>query len=183
MAKRLEEFSKAQKLRRKEYLDPNGCQACDVAEGCRTGVKVRLTATGECVACKLAGRISTPGPARRPRRVRERDLPPDTIVSREEAEAQGWTVFRTGAPCSRGHRAFRFVRGGACTACGRKDGKALDAASVAMLAQAPEALLALHVAQGLGLAIYRTGEPCEACGARSWRLVAGGDCLACRGLV
>lgn len=182
MAKQLEIFEIAAKNRRSRYLDPNGCRACDDAAGCRTGVKVRVTATGECVGCLAAGRTSTPGPAA-VRRVGARGLPPDTIVGRAEAKAKGWKVYRTGEECSRGHRGFRFVSSRACVECGRKDGATLDAASLAMVTDQPEAVFPRHLAVALGLAVYRAGEACPACGASSWRLVAGGDCLACRGLV
>lgn len=182
MAKRLENFETAAKLRRSRYLDANGCRACDDAAGCQTGVKVRITSTGECVGCLSVGRVSTPGPAR-VHKVGARHLPPDTVVGRAESMAKGWAVYRTGEPCSRGHRGFRFVSSRACVDCGRKGGATLDAAALAMVTDQPEAVFPLHLAVALGLAVYRTGEACPACGARSWRLVAGGDCLACRGLV
>lgn len=182
MTKPLEIFDLAAKNRRPRYLDPNGCRACDDAAGCPTGVKVRLTATGECVGCLAVGRVSTPGPAVA-RGAGARNLPPDTIVSRADAKAKGWKVYRTGEECSRGHAGFRYVSSRACVECGRKDGATLDVASRAMVEDQPEAVFPLHLAVALGLAVYRTGEACPACGASSWRLVAGGDCLVCRGLI
>ncbi len=42
---------------------------------------------------------------------------PDIVISRAEAKALGFKVFRTGELCSRGHRAFRYVSTGGCLEC------------------------------------------------------------------
>lgn len=49
---------------------------------------------------------------------------PDMIISREDARLLGFTLFRTGKPCKRGHTGWRSVAGGACLKC--RGAKALD---------------------------------------------------------
>ena len=42
---------------------------------------------------------------------------PETVINRDDAVMLGLSVFRTGKPCKRGHRAFRYVSTGACIEC------------------------------------------------------------------
>lgn len=44
---------------------------------------------------------------------------PDMVIAKESASALGMSVFRTGQPCRRGHKFWRYVNGGACIACMR----------------------------------------------------------------
>lgn len=42
---------------------------------------------------------------------------PDMVISKEDAQQFGFTVFRTGQPCKRGHNGWRWVANGACLEC------------------------------------------------------------------
>lgn len=42
---------------------------------------------------------------------------PGMVISRDDARALGFTLFRTGKPCKRGHTGWRSVAGGACVQC------------------------------------------------------------------
>lgn len=44
---------------------------------------------------------------------------PDMIISREDARRMQLKVFRTGAPCRRGHRGFRWTSTGNCIPCAK----------------------------------------------------------------
>ena len=62
--------------------------------------------TGRCVACaSLKSSVAK--------------LPPDTILSKSDAAALGFDVYRTGEPCRRGHKGFRYVSNGGCIECMR----------------------------------------------------------------
>jgi hypothetical protein len=44
---------------------------------------------------------------------------PDMIISREDARKLQLKVFRTGEPCRRGHRGFRWTSTGNCIPCAK----------------------------------------------------------------
>jgi len=44
---------------------------------------------------------------------------PDMVISKQDAISIGWTVYRTGKPCRKGHRGFRYVASGNCLTCHR----------------------------------------------------------------
>lgn len=47
------------------------------------------------------------------------EMMPDMIISRDEARANGFTQYRTGKPCQRGHTGWRYVSVGTCIPCAR----------------------------------------------------------------
>jgi hypothetical protein len=51
----------------------------------------------------------------------------ETIISRDDARAQGLSRFYTGVPCVRGHQAPRFVSTKACVICARENQSKWDA--------------------------------------------------------
>lgn len=65
--------------------------------------------TGRCATC-FPGLIA-PTPAPRPQ------LPADTIISKQDAIACGYTQYRTGNPCNRGHTGPRYTATGNCIEC------------------------------------------------------------------
>lgn len=67
---------------------------------------------------RYAGRLRA---ALDPAQVEMMKAAPDVVIDRGAALAAGWGVYRTGRPCARGHAAWRFVSGGACTVCGSFD--------------------------------------------------------------
>lgn len=48
---------------------------------------------------------------------------PELVISRPEAKALGWGVYRTGVPCKRGHQGFRYVSSTNCIECHKLRGK------------------------------------------------------------
>lgn len=44
-------------------------------------------------------------------------LVPDLVIDRQAARTFGYTVYRTGKPCSNGHTGWRYVSTGACLDC------------------------------------------------------------------
>lgn len=45
------------------------------------------------------------------------DTAPDLVITRDDAEAVGYKVYRTGKACSQGHTGFRWVVSGICCDC------------------------------------------------------------------
>ena len=45
---------------------------------------------------------------------------PELVIDRRTAAALGMTLYRTGAPCHRGHTGYRFVSTGNCCECRRE---------------------------------------------------------------
>lgn len=80
---------------------------------CREGhIALRRVNNGQCSECTGA-KINIPDPLWR--------QCPDLIITKEDAVKNGFSVYRTGQPCRKGHRAFRYVSTGSCLACmGRK---------------------------------------------------------------
>jgi len=64
---------------------------------------------GRCAGCHEAGREA--------RTADMHTLPPDIVIGRADARAAGFTVYRTGRPCRRGHTGFRYVSTGNCIQC------------------------------------------------------------------
>lgn len=44
-------------------------------------------------------------------------LHPDMVISRSDATAMGLKAYRTGEPCRRGHKSWRYVSNGGCLEC------------------------------------------------------------------
>lgn len=96
---------------KKWYLPAGPCQHCgQIAE--------KRVDNGQCKGC-----IKTPGSDARetPDSVMMRESP-DLVVSRKDAEAVGFKVYRTGEECSRGHTGYRYVSTGNCIECLRNKG-------------------------------------------------------------
>lgn len=85
-------------------------EACPV---CSTLAK-RHVVTNACSGCSKAGSIDD---ARRsPSQIFAEQFP-DFIIDRASARGLGFTLFRTGEPCRRGHTGWRYVSTGNCVDC------------------------------------------------------------------
>ena len=80
-------------------------------EPCKNGhLALRRVQNGECKQCTEEAAIrSHVEPIWRSQ--------PDMVISREDAIALGFTTYRTGEPCRRGHTAWRYISTGNCIAC------------------------------------------------------------------
>jgi len=67
----------------------------------------RDLASGRCITCRSTKKQNI------------EDLAPDAIISRDAAIMLGLKMYRTGKPCRRGHKSFRFVANNGCSACKR----------------------------------------------------------------
>lgn len=88
------------------YTPPTPCKKC-------MGFHLRCVHTGRCQGCN---------PLKEPKEIdnstgRLMSENPDMIISKEDAQQFGFTVFRTGQPCKRGHNGWRWVANGACLEC------------------------------------------------------------------
>lgn len=86
----------------KWYFDPN--KTCSKGHVARRRVN-----NGACEQCEKESHD-----------VREptiQEMMPDLVISREAAKANGFKVYRTGEPCSRGHRGFRYISNNGCIEC------------------------------------------------------------------
>lgn len=103
----------------KRYVPDFDCPECgsraerNVVTNACSGCNTRAKSTDAHVAAKPDGR-------RTPTSIMV-DLCPDMIISREDARANGFTQYRTGEPCRRGHKGWRYVSVGTCIACARGD--------------------------------------------------------------
>lgn len=89
------------------YMPTEGCKWCGK-------MALRRVANGECKGCLE----DAPGvDLRRSETSIMMENAPDMVISREDARRLGLKVFRTGAPCRRGHTGFRWVSTGGCLAC------------------------------------------------------------------
>lgn len=66
--------------------------------------------TGRCVACAQIKRQKTQDQILM-------DDKPDMVIPRDVASTFGYKVFRTGQPCRKGHKGWRYVSTGACVSC------------------------------------------------------------------
>lgn len=102
--------------------------------------------TGRCVTCaesiapkKVSNAVHT-----------LMDNHPEMIVDKESAAVMGMPVFRTGLPCRRGHKGWRYVNGGACLTCMRP--KSYPAVCVMRDSIAPPILVDSQPAMFIGYA-------------------------------
>ena len=77
----------------------------------------RRVSNGSCEACEA---LKQPAAAVRGPLAYE-VLGPDFVLSREDAKGLGFKHYRTGEPCKRGHRAWRYLSTGGCIEC--KEGR------------------------------------------------------------
>lgn len=70
--------------------------------------------TGRCVACEKLKPLPKGST-----NTALMEAMPDMVLQKADALALGMDVFRTGEPCGRGHRAWRYVSNGGCIACMR----------------------------------------------------------------
>ena len=68
--------------------------------------------TGRCVRCEQDKKKARGG---------HMDNFPEMVIEREEAASIGWSTYRTGEPCKRGHVGWRYVTNGGCLMCMRGD--------------------------------------------------------------
>lgn len=104
---------------------------------------------------------------------------------RAAARAAGEKYYLPADPCpSCGTIARRHVVTNGCTGChdlGTSVGATADARrtpSQVFAEENPEFILSREAAKGIGLTLFRTGEPCRR-GHAAWRYVSTGNCLAC----
>lgn len=72
----------------------------------------RRVNNGSCYECEQLARTDKTDP----NRILMAESP-DIVISREDAKTMGLKVYRTGEPCGRDHRGFRYVSTGNCLAC------------------------------------------------------------------
>lgn len=96
------------------YTPEKPCKVC----GTRSP---RRVVNGECQGCKPPKAGLADG-----RRTADSVLvesAPDLVMDREQARELGFKVFRTGRPCRRGHRGYRYVSTGGCIECKKRGGR------------------------------------------------------------
>lgn len=104
------------------------------------------------------------------------------------AKKEGWRLYHTGEPCTRGHEGWRYVNSRQCYDCLRGEPEVPDlalsstSADMAMARDNPTMMVSKADAAMLGFALYRTGEECRR-GHRSWRYVSTGACAECLGRI
>lgn len=87
---------------------------------------VRYTSTGQCVECAQAVQQTVKVAGARSGKPRSADVEmalacPDMIISRADARAIGFKVYRTGKACHKGHAGWRYCATGGCVTCHLKD--------------------------------------------------------------
>lgn len=92
------------------YTPSDACQACGKAAP-------RHVVTNGCTGCHGASKATPAVDARRTPSQIFAEENPDFIMPREAAQALGFTLFRTGDPCRRGHAGWRYVSTGNCLEC------------------------------------------------------------------
>jgi hypothetical protein len=120
----------------------------------------------------------------------------DLIIDKDTAASMGLVVFKTGAPCRKGHIGWRYVNGGACLSCMRPGSYPLPSVPVLTngsgnktdarrsishiyAEEHPNSIMDKETAKFFGLKLYRTGKPCNR-GHRGWRYVSTNNCVDCR---
>lgn len=91
------------------YTPTTPCKHCGT-------IALRNVRNGSCKGCKPA--TGAPGPDNRktPDTIMM-EAQPDMVISRDQARALGLKVYRTGEPCRKDHRGFRYVSTGNCLMC------------------------------------------------------------------
>lgn len=143
--------------------------------------KERHTKSNKCVNCS---------PAAIPRKSAERELMdrnPEAILSPAAAVLGGLKVYRTGEPCKRGHKSWRYIKGNACIDCKNhvpdvgSDAPAIEESSPELewMSKFKRSTLSRREAINFGLTKYKTGRPCKY-GHISFRRVKGQACIDCQ---
>lgn len=84
---------------------------------CRKAGHLGVTqVTGECYYCTTEKGTSLHDARETPDSLMMREAP-DLIVSRKDAKALGFKVYRTGEACRKGHKGFRYISTGNCLSC------------------------------------------------------------------
>lgn len=110
------ENSPALAFSKQEAIDRNVCVYI-TSRGCRHGHAPIMDLNNQCVDCTrhtpppLDGRAS-------PMSIMMRNAP-GMVITREAAIQVGFTVYRDGSPCYRGHRGYRYVGNNTCVECQR----------------------------------------------------------------
>lgn len=89
------------------YLPDSDCVRC----GTRSE---RRVSDGRCKGCSTAD--ATPDARQTPDSLMM-EANPEMIISKADAGAYGFKVFRTGKPCTKGHTGWRYVSTGGCIDC------------------------------------------------------------------
>lgn len=89
------------------YLTRSQCSGCH-------NVTLRHTRDSSCVDCGYVPKTRKGATSGTTEMMK---ASPDTIISREEARSLDMKVYRTGEPCSRGHKDWRYVSTGNCVTC------------------------------------------------------------------
>lgn len=90
------------------YIPNAPCRKC--------GTKApRSVQNGACQGCKQAE--PTKGDQRQTPDSLMMAADPNMVVSRKKAKELGLKVYRTGEPCTKGHKGFRYVKSGNCIKC------------------------------------------------------------------
>jgi hypothetical protein len=112
---------------------------------------------------------------------------PDMILTRKDAVTFGFTVYRTGEPCKRGHTGWWRVGGSRCIECEealletkRENLKKLTPEEYTML-HFPDVTITPEEAKLRDFSVYRDGNPCKK-GHKGWRKISDGECLECESL-
>jgi hypothetical protein len=75
----------------------------------------RRVANGSCEECETRAKIAAGKQI--VKEVSIRDICPDLVISRADAIAAGFKIFRTGKPCHKGHTGWRYIATGGCLDC------------------------------------------------------------------
>lgn len=93
---------------KKWYLPTEPCPKCGQTAEKRVD-------NGQCRGCMAEARSQEDG-RETADSVMMRECP-DLVISRENARAAGFKVYRTGKPCRKGHAGYRYVSTGNCIEC------------------------------------------------------------------
>lgn len=96
------------------YTPTKACQTCGT-------VAPRHVVTNGCTDCHSGGKTAGAADARRTPSQIFAEENPDFLIPRDAARSLGFTLFRTGEPCRRGHAGWRYVSTGNCLTCIRGD--------------------------------------------------------------
>lgn len=129
---------------------------------------VRYVSTNQCVECTreyASGNLTTRIPAA-----------PLSVITRDQARAEGRSKFYTGIPCVRGHSVERYVSTGICIECLVESRKGVVTPKVAPIAS-PSGITRAQ-ARAAGFLRYTSQSPCGRC-AGVIRYVSNNVCVEC----
>jgi len=95
------------------YMPNRPCPKCGK-------MALKYVANGVCKGCMECAEIAKEDGRETADTIMMRENP-DLIISRKDAQALGFKIYRTGEFCRRGHTSYRYVSTGQCIECLRGD--------------------------------------------------------------